>query len=413
MVTQILAIGTAVPSARLAQARTRDFFAAQPGVDRLTARLIGAAFDQSAIDTRYSVIGSLDSDNGPSANSDVFMEDHELLRSPSTGERNLVYRREAPPLSAAAARDALERAGLSAADVTHVVTASCTGFFAPGPDYLLVRELGIPTSAERTNIGFMGCAAAFPALRAATRIADAQPGSVVLVVCTELCSLHIRSSNDPEQIVASAVFGDGSGAAIVASDPMAARRSTPVLDVGAFSTALTSEGEEDMDWTIGDHGFEMRLTANVPRIIGREIASVVGPMLGRDATGAVSGIDAWAVHPGGRSVLDRVQSGLDLPDDAMLPSREVLREYGNMSSATILFILQRILADDSLADGATVAGLCFGPGLTVETARFTRVAARTEQAQTIPEADVTGATGIPVGAAASATATNTASRNAV
>lgn len=410
MGTQILAIGTAVPTARLAQTRTRDFFAAQPGVDRLTSRLIGAAFDQSAIDTRYSVIGGLDSDEGSISNSDVFTENGELLRSPSTGERNLVYRREAPPLSAAAARNALERAGVSASDVTHVVTASCTGFFAPGPDYLLVCELGIPTSAERTNIGFMGCAAAFPALRAAARIADSQPGSVILVVCTELCSLHIRSSRDPEQIVASAVFGDGSAAAIVASDPMPVRRSAPVLEVGAFSTALTSEGEADMDWTIGDHGFEMRLTANVPRIIGREIASVVGPMLGGDASGGVADIDAWAVHPGGRSVIDRVQDGLGLPEETMLRSRSVLREYGNMSSATILFILQRIMADDALPDGATVAGLCFGPGLTVETARFTRVAARTEHVAEVPKTDVTGATGIPIGAAASAPATDSASQ---
>ncbi|MEJ6490621.1 type III polyketide synthase [Leucobacter sp. USCH14] len=408
MVTQILAIGTAVPSARLTQTRTRDFFAAQPGVNRLTARLISAAFDQSAIETRYSVIGGLDSNAEPSPTSDLFTEDRELLLSPSTGERNLVYRREAPALTAAAARDALDRAGVSAAEVTHVVTASCTGFFAPGPDYLLVRELGIPTGAERTNIGFMGCAAAFPALRAAARIGEAQPGSVILVVCTELCSLHIRSSNDPEQIVASAVFGDGSAAAVVASDPMPARRSTPVLEVGAFSTALTSEGEEDMDWTIGDHGFEMRLTANVPRIIGREIAAVVAPMLERDDIGAVSEIDAWAVHPGGRSVLDRVESGLDLDERSMQVSRDVLREFGNMSSATILFILQRILADDSLPDEAKVAGLCFGPGLTVETARFTRLAARAEYTAP-PERDAVRAVGVPVGAAASAPATNSAS----
>lgn len=362
MTTRILAIGTAVPQARLLQPSTRDFFAAQPGVSRLTARLIGAAFDSSAIDTRYSVIGGF----GEGGN--LFTEDGATLRAPSTGERNLLYRQEAPVLSAAAAREALDRSGYAAEEVTHVVTASCTGFFAPGPDYLLVRQLGIPSTAERTHIGFMGCAAAFPALRAATRICDAQPGSVVLVVCTELCSLHIRSSSDPEQIVASAVFGDGSGAAVVASAP--ARREAS-LEVGAFSTALTSEGEEDMDWTIGDHGFEMRLTANVPRIIGREIAGVVDAVLGAGAD-PLAEVDAWAVHPGGRSVLDRVQDGVGLPDAAMTYSRDVLRDYGNMSSATILFILQRILGDATLSDGARVVGLCFGPGLTVETVRLVR-----------------------------------------
>lgn len=362
MSTQILAIGTAVPESRLPQPSTRDFFAAQPGVDRLTARLIGAAFDSSAIDNRYSVIG------GFGAGENLFTEDGATLRAPSTGARNELYRREAPLLSAAASREALERSGYTAAEVTHVVTASCTGFFAPGPDYLLVRQLGIPTSAERTHIGFMGCAAAFPALRAAARICAAQPGSVVLVVCTELCSLHIRSSSDPEQIVASAVFGDGAGAAIVSSAP--ARRSE-ALEVGDFSTAITSEGEADMDWTIGDRGFEMRLTANVPRIIGREIAGVVESMIGADAD-PLTEIDVWAVHPGGRSVLDRVQDGVDLGDGALAHSRAILRDFGNMSSATILFILQRILADAEVADGARIAGLCFGPGLTVETARFVR-----------------------------------------
>lgn len=364
MSAQILAIGTAVPSARLPQDRTRDFFAEQPSVNRLAARLIGAAFDQSAIENRYSVIGS------PGDDSALFTDGEGRLRAPSTGERNLIYRAEAPPLTAAAARDALERSGCSAAEVTHVVTASCTGFFAPGPDFLLVRQLGLPPTTERTHIGFMGCAAAFPALRTATRICEARPGSVVLVVCTELCSLHIRSSNDPEQIVASAVFGDGAAAAVVSSPDRG--RVGPALEVGEFSTAITAEGEEDMDWTIGDHGFEMRLTANVPRIIGREIANVAESMLGAGSD-PVADVDAWAVHPGGRSVLDRVQEGLGLPDAAMSDSRAVLRDYGNMSSATVLFILQRILADDTLGADARIAALGFGPGLTVETARFLRV----------------------------------------
>lgn len=363
MSAQILAIGTAVPSARLPQPRTRDFFAAQPGVNRLAARLIGAAFNQSAIENRYSVLGSPGDDRA------LFTDEKGLLLAPSTGERNGVYRAEAPPLTAAAARDALERSGCTPADVTHVVTASCTGFFAPGPDFLLVRRLGLPPTVERTHVGFMGCAAAFPALRTATRICEARPGSVVLVVCTELCSLHIRSSNDPEQIVAAAVFGDGAAAAVVSSSDR--RYSGPMLEVGEFSTSITAEGEADMDWTIGDHGFEMRLTANVPKIIGREIAGVAEAMLGVGSD-PVADVDAWAVHPGGRSVLDRVQEELGLPDAAMRDSRAVLRDYGNMSSATVLFILQRILADDSLGASARIAAIGFGPGLTVETARFVR-----------------------------------------
>lgn len=365
MSIRLLSVGTAVPRGRLRQSETRDLLAAQPGIDRLAARLIRAAFDHSAIETRYSVVGAA------GERSPVFADEEGGLRSPTTAERNAFYRREAPPLSAAAAREALARSGHGAADVTHVVTASCTGCFAPGPDFLLVRELGLPRTVERYHIGFMGCAAAFPALRAAARFCEAQPGAVVLVVCTELCSIHVRSSRDPEQIVASSVFGDGSAAAIVSSAKPAT--GGPALEIDGFTTAITDEGEQDMDWTIGDLGFEMRLTAQVPRIVGREISGVVDAMLEADGRAETSaGIAGWAVHPGGRSVLDRVQEGLGLPDAAMRHSRAVLRDYGNMSSATILFILQRMLGDDALGDDARVAGLCFGPGLTVETAFFTR-----------------------------------------
>jgi predicted naringenin-chalcone synthase len=359
MPAAILSIGTAVPATRMAQSEARDFFAVQPGIGRLGGRLIHAAFDQSAIDFRHTVIPDLHTAGGG-----IFLSPATGMRRPTTGERNAVYRREAPALFGAAATDALARAGVGAAEVTHVITASCTGFFAPGPDFRLVMDLGIPTSAERYHIGFMGCAAAFPALRAATRICDAQPEAVVLVVCAELCTLHIRSSNEPDQIVASSVFADGAAAAVVTSD--SGRATNPRLEAHAFTTAITSEGEKAMDWTIGDEGFEMVLTAEVPRIVGREIRAAV------DTAGGSQASDAWAVHPGGRSVLDRVQSGLDLPDSAMDASRAVLREYGNMSSATILFILGRLLADPSLGDGAHVMGLAFGPGLTVETARFTR-----------------------------------------
>lgn len=363
MATKLLSIGTAVPETRIEQSRLRDFFTAQPGIDNRAARIIGAAFDHSGIDHRHAVIGDIDKDAG------LFSSPAAILQQPTTGERNAVYRREVPALFAGAARDALARAEFDAEEVTHVVTASCTGFFAPGPEFRLVRDLGLRGSVERYHLGFMGCAAAFPALRAAKRICDAVPGAVVLVACAELCSLHIRSSSDPEQIVSSAVFADGAAAAVVSS--VGARAPNPVLEIGDFSTAVTDTGESDMDWTIGDQGFDMHLTSEVPRIIGREISDVAAAALG-DAT-ALTDVDAWAVHPGGRMVLDRVQQGLDLTDGHMSHSRGVLREFGNMSSATVLFILQRILSDAALPDSAKVLGLAFGPGLTVETASFVRV----------------------------------------
>lgn len=381
MTVSILAIGTAVPPTRLPQDHVRDLFAQQPGVDRLTRRLVHAAFDAAAIDTRHTVLSALaphplrpPGDATPGGLPVV--DEHGALQRPTTGARNAAYVRTAPALFAAAGRDALDRAGISPGEVTHVVTVSCTGLFAPGPDYRLVRDLGLPATTERFHLGFVGCAAALPALRLADALCAARPEAVVLVVCAELCTLHFRPSADPEQIVAASVFADGAASAVVTAAPhvLAVHRG-PRLDLDRFATTVTSEGEDDMAWTIGDHGFEMTLSAEVPRIIGREIRAAVGGFLAGDAP------DAWAVHPGGRSVLDRVESGLSLPPDALAVSRRILRDYGNMSSATILFILAEQLTapvGDDVDTAATrrIAALAFGPGLTVESALLTRHAAR-------------------------------------
>ena len=363
MTARIVSIGTAVPPTRIAQEIARDIFAAQEGADRLARRRIQAVFDASAIAQRHTVLTEFAT--GPAPGPAAFVDTAGRLLSPTTGPRNERYIAAAPELTAAAARSALADGGIDPSAVTHVVTVSCTGLFAPGPDYRLVRDLGLNPTVERCHLGFIGCSAALPALRVASALAATRPDAVVLVVCTELCTLHLRPSNDPQQIVASSVFADGAAAAIVTADPSVGNPGG--LDLDRFGTALTDEGETDMVWTIGDNGFEMILSAEVPRIIGREIRGAVGRFLGDDAAPEV-----WAVHPGGRSVLDRVEAGLDLPPDALATSRAVLRDFGNMSSATILFILAALLRDDDVPDGARVAGLAFGPGLTVESALMTR-----------------------------------------
>ncbi|GAB3192916.1 type III polyketide synthase [Nesterenkonia suensis] len=347
------------------QSQLRTFFAAQPSADRLTRRLVGGAFDAAGIETRHTVLEALDG-----AADGVFVTASGTLLTPTTGLRNDLYRQAAPPLAADAARDALRRGDVAAERVTHVITVSCTGFFAPGLDYHLIRDLDLPDDVERTHLGFMGCAAALPALRLASQITDGRPDAVVLVVCVELCSLHVRETSDPEQVVAASVFADGAAAALVtsadspdtspgASGDAPGRPGGLVLD--RFATALTREGESDMAWTIGDHGFRMTLSAEVPRIIGREIREAVDRFLGDAPSPHI-----WAVHPGGRSVLDRVETGLGLKPTALQTSRAVLRDCGNMSSVTILVILRRLL-EDPAAHGP-IAALAFGPGLTVESA---------------------------------------------
>ncbi|GAB3849337.1 type III polyketide synthase [Nesterenkonia populi] len=354
MTARIVSIGTAVPGAAVPQEKLRAFFADQPDAAPLTRRLITAAFDAAAISSRHTVLPGLHGEAD-----DIFTRDSGELLTPGTGTRNEMYRRQAPPLAREAAHSALQEARIGEADITHLITVSCTGFFAPGIDYHLIRDLGLPTSVERSHLGFMGCAAAIPALRQAAQITDSHPGAVVLIVSVELCSLHIRSSSDPEQIVAASVFADGAAAAVVTADT--GRGRSGGLSMDHFTTALTEEGEADMVWTIGDQGFDMRLSAEVPRIIGREIRAAVDRLVG-----SAEAPQTWAVHPGGRSVLDRVEKGLGLGPDALQPSRAVLSDYGNMSSATILFILRRIMQDP--APRAPIAALAFGPGLTVESA---------------------------------------------
>jgi predicted naringenin-chalcone synthase len=219
----------------------------------------------------------------------------------------------------------------------------------------------------------MGCYAAFPALRAAQSFCQADPHAVVLVVCVELCSIHLHSSNDPDTILASSLFSDGAAAAVVSGRPLAEHET--VLDLDAFETALTPGGETDMAWKIGDAGFEMVLSGYVPHIIEQHIRGALAPLLAADpelADRPYAQIQRWAIHPGGRSILDKVQRNLELTDAQLQPSREVLRRYGNMSSATVLFVLQRILHDAGSAAQPRVCAMAFGPGLTVETALMTR-----------------------------------------
>ena len=404
MTISLRSVATSVPPTVLRQPDVRDLLLAQPGRSRLARRLIAAAFDASAIETRHTVVADLDTSgagartpDSPDAPTPLFVPsaaqdartDHataaptseamppELL-DPSTGARNAVYAACVPPLVEAAARDALAASGgLHAGDVTHVVTASCTGFFAPGPDFALVRDLGLPPTTRRLHVGFMGCYAAFPALAAARSICSEDPGAVVLVVCVELCSIHLQASDDPDTIVSSSVFADGAAAAVVTARPAPAGH--VVLDLDALRTTITPVGEGDMAWSIGDHGFDMVLSRYVPAIIFEHIRGALDPLLalaGTDADGAHRVVERWAVHPGGRSVLDRVAQALALDDAQMAPSRAVLREFGNMSSATVLFTLGRLLdGRDTPApapgSGERVCAMAFGPGLTVESALLT------------------------------------------
>ncbi len=382
MTVYLRSLETAVPPTVLIQSEARDVFAAQPGLTRLGTRLVGTCFDSAAIDTRYTAVAELTMDRR-APDPQFFEQGTGLLLSPSTKVRNDIFATEATKLFIEAARKALEVcAGIDAGDITHLVTVSCTGFFNPGPDYKIVRALGLNPAVQRYHLGFMGCYAAFPALRAAKSFCEADPDAVVLVVCAELCSLHVRTSNDPDTIMGSALFADGAAAAVVTAREVPGEPALMQLD--HFETVLTPVGEDSMAWNIGDHGFEMVLGNYVPHIIDDHIIGALEPLLSRESSLAglpYRDIRHWAIHPGGRSILDKVQSRLQLSDEQLVPARETLRNYGNMSSATVLFVLRHILdlppadgdADGDARGDERICSMAFGPGLTVETALFTKI----------------------------------------
>lgn len=337
--------------------------------DRKQERIISYLYSQSGIETRHSAVP----DFVPGAEPGIFYDGQtDTLRNPTTGERNALYTEEAKRLGAEVACRALQNApAFDNRDVTHIVTVSCTGFFQPGLDYHLVRTLNLPPSVPRFHLGFMGCYAAFPALRLAKTICETDSTAVVLVVCLELCSLHLRFDGDTDALLGGSVFADGAAAVLVSARKPTV--DTPALLLERFNTTLTPTGEGDMAWTIGDNGFMMRLSTYVPEILHANIADAIRPTLAASGL-RVADVNHWAVHPGGRAIVDKVRSALDLCEGSLTASRRVLKDYGNMSSATVLFVLQEMLKSGTLTEpDEPVVAMAFGPGLTVESALLRRV----------------------------------------
>ncbi|PWS37410.1 type III polyketide synthase [Falsiroseomonas bella] len=275
---------------------------------------------------------------------------------PTTRARMARYEAEAPALADAA----LARLGFAAeaSRVTHLVVATCTGFVAPFLDRHLVERHGVPRGVERTLVGFMGCQAAINALKTAWHIVRSDPGARVLVVSLELCTLHLQGSSALEQLLCFLLFADGCAAAIVSAEPAGLR-------MEGFSSVMLPEAAEMITWRIGDDGFDMTLSGLVPITLAHALPDWEKGML--DGLPAAE-VDLWAVHPGGRSILDAVEHGLALHQGALAESRAVLRDHGNMSSATVMFVLAAMMRRAQA--GQRGCALAFGPGLSAEAMRF-------------------------------------------
>lgn len=312
----------------------------------------------SGIRHRYSVIADPFGEPG----SDAFYKYGEF---PGTHARMEAYRLHAPRLAFEAVRKLRLEAGPAAGHPTHLIVTSCTGFYAPGLDIDLMKQFGFAPTIKRIQIGFMGCHAGLVGLRAASDIVNADPSAVVLIVNVELCSLHLQQTARMDRLVSFLLFADGAAASLVTSKPEGLR-----ID-RAWSHASLEDAER-MTWNIEDHGFAMTLDARLPVRI-RQFLTAHPEYTGKSVAASSSGGPLWAVHPGGRLILDSVQDICGLNDSQMAPSRRILRDYGNMSSASVLFTLrEHLLGAHPISDAGYA--LAFGPGLTIEGLRFTRLA---------------------------------------
>lgn len=355
--SRLVGIGTARPPYLTDQATIARFLAqagaAQPGAGPRFGRYVEAFVRRSGIDTRGSVLADYTQSNP--ADFTFFPPSWRLDPFPTTAQRMAVYAREAVPLAEAAARAALADAGLAPQAVTHLVVTTCTGFFAPGPDVRLTQALGLSPHVHRAQIGFMGCFAGITGLRVADQIVRGDPGARVLLVAVELCSLHYQRTPDVETLVANMLFADGASAAVLAAEGYGPR-------VLAARSGLAHDTLDQMGWQVGDHGFVMRLSEDVPDHLRGAVRPFVQALL-QDAGVEEAEVGAWAIHPGGRRVVEAVGAGLGLGPEALEASLGVLRAHGNMSSATILFVLDALRR--ARRPGPTLA-LAFGPGLTME-----------------------------------------------
>jgi predicted naringenin-chalcone synthase len=352
--TYILSLGTAEAAHSHSQEAFADIIAKGLRLDEAQSAKLRSIFLGTRIQKRHSVIG----DFVTGMRGRLFSENYPDT-IPGMSPRNDIFKEEAPKLAQQAAEKALAEWGGDRSEITHVISASCTGMIAPGIEYLLIDQLGLRRDVERLGVNFMGCFGAFTGLSMARALSAQDPKNRVLLVCTELCSLHFQADTDIETMVGNALFADGSAAAIVGEDP------SGIWRIAESSSCAVENTLEEMTWEASDVGYLMRLTAEVPQAIYREIKDFATKLLGDTPFSECD----WPLHPGGKAILIAIQKACGLAGDQLKSSWEVLKEYGNMSSATFLFVLDR-LRRKSLKEVAV--GFGFGPGLSLQGIKLER-----------------------------------------
>jgi predicted naringenin-chalcone synthase len=351
----ISGIGTAVPTYRIHQADAALIAEKYACENEDQANLFRYIYRNSGVETRHGVV--LETSEGDLESRQTFYADS----NPTTLDRMRRYEEAAVALAFSAAQKAIRDAGIDPARITHVITVSCSGFFAPGVDVALIKRLGLSRKLCRTHVGFMGCHGMLNGLRVATAYLDQDPRACILLVALEICSLHHQYGWNVEHVVANALFADGAAALVgVASEPI----SESPLRVVASGSQIIDDSESAMSWRIGNHGFVMTLSQRIPELIAKNIRAYLDEWLREKGLDA-SEIGSWAVHPGGPRILAAFEEAMGFDRERLRFSYDILSEYGNMSSPTVFFIIERMRRQRA---PRPIVALGFGPGLAVEAA---------------------------------------------
>ncbi len=362
--THILAIATAVPPVKMPQKEVADFMANILNLNEQDTRKLKVIYRATAIENRHSVLTDF-----------LLKEDNNFYKGgtscfPSTAERMAIYEQEAIKYAQMAAEGCLQQAKLNRStpfkntDITHLITVSCTGMYAPGIDIELIERLQLAHSVQRTSINFMGCYASFNALKVANAICKSQPSAKVLIVGVELCTLHLQKSALDDDLISNALFADGAAAVYLEADAIAKR--SLVLD--DFFATLIPSGKQEMAWRINDTGFLMKLSSYVADFLAEDTLKAIEQLL-RQSNIQFEQVKHFAIHPGGRKILEAIEKSLNISPEKNYAAYHILKHYGNMSSVTVLYVLKYLWEDmNPSQQGEKILSMAFGPGLTLESA---------------------------------------------
>lgn len=355
----ITAIGTANPLYQRNQDELSELISSISNLSVAQKKILRAVYRATGIKKRYSVLNDFCKTPGEF----TFFPNDPNASFPSTAQRMEIYKANALNLALKAISDCFNQLdNFNKKEITHLITVSCTGMYAPGIDIEIVQKLELNNHTQRTSINFMGCYGAFNGIKVADAFCKSDPNAKVLVVCVELCSIHFQKTTDLSNLISNAIFSDGAGALIIESNPVRKQW----LSMESFFCSLLPQTEKEMAWHIGDQGFDMILSSYVPDLIKSGISSFANQLL-ETTKWAVSDINYFAIHPGGQKILEACEVSLNISKEDNRFSYEVMQNYGNMSSATILFVLKAIWNNLQLTDGGkNIFSCAFGPGLTLE-----------------------------------------------